>query len=103
MSSMFKARFSHGAARLIGLVAGLVFLWIESLVLGELQRLRWFSVLAPGREAWVFPYFLVPYLVYRSVWAWCSSLIQCPSGCGRMISVHAGSCMNCGAPVERRR
>jgi MFS family permease len=97
---MLRSKFSHDVARVIGILAGFAFSTAEAYLFDVLRRRGIFRIYSYS-TAWLIGSFVVPWLAYRLVWAWCSSLGPCPSGCGRMVSCKAGYCLGCGAPIAK--
>ena len=97
---MLRSRFSHGVARVIGILAGVAFSIGEAYLFDVLRRHGIFRIYSHS-TAWLIGSFVAPWVAYHLVWAWCSSLGPCPSGCGRMVSRNAGHCLGCGAPIAK--
>lgn len=97
-----RSRFSHGVARIIGILAGAGFLLLEGYLCLFLERHTSFVVFGRG-AGWLVAFWVVPWFVYQVAWAWCSALGPCPGGCGRIVSCKAAHCLGCGAPVAGRR
>src|SRR5260370_37508173 len=86
---MLRSRFSHGVARVIGILAGVAFFIAEAYLFDVLRRHGIFRIYSHS-TLWLIGSFVAPWLAYHLVCAWCSSLGPCPSGCGRMVSCNAG-------------
>ena len=97
---ILRSRFSHGVARIIGILAGFAFFIAEAYLFDVLRRHGIFRIYSHS-TAWLIGSFVAPWLAYHVVWAWCSSLGPCPSGCGRMVSCNAAHCLGCGAPIAK--